>query len=339
MGAVLGLSKTLKKTSRAGLTLIDRHDYHLPRFMLPQALKDRSEEPNPIAIKKRAALPFEQILKGRNIRFIRGQAKAFGASGRRLAVSGKLIPYDCLIIATGSLPDFSEVAGAEGRAVPVQGLADVFRMRNQVEFAVQTFKFSAAQKKMRLVTIGGGWRGAVLAGAVKSLAEQVSARFGLKRSQVEIVVLESRSRAELDSKLLAALKKSGATVRYSSRAVSAGDEAVLLANGGTQPYNLLLWAGASRGAGLEGLVDEGGIKTDEHFSVNNFHRVYAVSSRPQGEYLARALPYYLNNRKTLFTYQAADSSRYPQDKSSLFGYITGLAGFGGALRYFFNSGR
>lgn len=333
--AALDLSKTFKNNNQTNLILTDRHDYHLPWFMLPEVLKNPSAEPNPIAVKKRAALPFEEILKGKNIQFIRGQAKVFSVSGRQLTVSGKLVPYDHLIVATGSQPDFSGVLGAEGRAMPVQGLADVFRIRNQIEFLAQSLRMNPAQKVLRLVIIGGGWQGAGLADAVKTLAGQVFVRFGLKLSQFEIIVLESKTESEQDSKLLAALKKSGATVHYSSRAVRADGNAVVLANDKTQPYDVLLWAGASRSLGLDGLVNPGEIKTDEHLLVNNFHQIYAVSSRSQAEYLARALPYLITNKKPTFRYKLdSDSEKNSPDKqTALLRYLWELMGIRGVLWY------
>ena len=333
--AALDLSKTFKNNNQTNLILIDRHDYHLPWFMLPEVLKNPSIEPNPVAVKKRATLLFEDIFKEKKINFVCGQAKVFNASGRQLTVSGKLVPYDHLIVATGKQPDFSGVLGAESRAMPLQGLADAFRIRYQVEFVAQGLRMNPAQKVFRLVIIGGGWRGAVLADAVKTLAEQVFDRFGLKLSKFEIIVLESKSEAEQDSRWLAALKKSGVTVRYSSRTVRADGNAVVLANGNTQPYDVLLWAGASRSSGLDGLVDAGEIKTDEHFLVKNLHQIYAISGRQQGKYLARALPYLITNKKPAFRYKldSASEKNSPDKQTSLLRYLWELMGIRGILQY------
>ncbi len=136
------------------VVLVDRNNYHA-FFPLLYQVAAADLEPEDIAYPVRATLR-----KLRNVHFLLGDVKNVDLATQVLEVDGRVVPYDYLILATGSTPHFFGVAGAAEYALPLRSLEEGVALRNHIlssfEAAVHEVE---AQRRERLVTfviVGGG---------------------------------------------------------------------------------------------------------------------------------------------------------------------------------------
>src|SRR5215472_9779758 len=112
----LRLTAKLRHHPTIGLTLVDRHDYHLALTELPR-----------VAGGTRAAdavrIPLQDMLAAR-VRFVQTQIKGFDLGGRRLLTEAGPIGWGRLVLALGSRPNDFAIPGLAQRTLSVYSAGD-----------------------------------------------------------------------------------------------------------------------------------------------------------------------------------------------------------------------
>jgi len=333
LSAALSLEKKFGRDKNIVITLIDKRDYHLFTPNLFEVASAEEELATISQMKKSITLPFAEILKGKNIKFIQSDLKRIYPEKKQLELDHKQINYDYLILALGSQSDFFNILGAEKYALVLKDLPDALRIRNQIEFAIATHKFDVNKKTVRVVMAGGGYTGVELVGELKGLADFLAWKNRYPREKIEIEVIEaanvlvpgSSSRASRDA--LGRLQELGVRVYLSARISEVDGHFVRLMSGEKIAYDVLLWtAGIKAGdchMEVAGLDKNGRLPVNEFFRVQNLHNVFAIGDmaavldakgRPvpasaqdaqdQAKYLAYALPYIIKNQKPPLPYKS-----------------------------------
>jgi NADH:quinone reductase (non-electrogenic) len=153
------------------LTIVDRHNYHLFQPLLYQ-VATASLSPADIAS------PIRWILRHqRNVRVLLAAAQAIDVAGRSVSIEpGGSLPYDYLIVATGSAHAYFGHPEWARRAPGLKTLDDALEIRRQVLLA-----FEAAEREsdpaverrlLTFVIVGGGPTGVELAGALAEIARR-----------------------------------------------------------------------------------------------------------------------------------------------------------------------
>jgi NADH dehydrogenase len=175
--------------------VVDRRNHHLFQPLLYQ-VATATLSPGDIAYPIRAILA-----RQKNARVLLDEAVAVDAGRRIVRFAGEgEVPYDFLIVATGSRHAYFGHTDWERDAPGLKTLEDALEIRRRVLLAFETAERETdpARRAMRLtfVLIGGGPTGAELAGAIAEIARHVLV--GQFRSidprEARIVLLEAGPR-------------------------------------------------------------------------------------------------------------------------------------------------
>lgn len=326
LGAALGLEKKFRNNKNIAVTLIDRRGYHLFTPNLYEAASSEEELTAIAQIKQSLSLSFAEILKGKNIRFIKGELKGVDAAKKQLELGRGKINYDYLILALGSKSDFFGIVGAEKYALELKDLPDALRIRNQIEFAVQARKFDINKKNIRLVVAGGGYTGVELAGELKNLADFLAWKNGYPREKIEIEILDAGTSlvkghdSRLSRDVYGRLRGLGVRISLSARVAEVDEHFIWLMSGEKIAYDVLLWTAGVKAQTvfLPGAEPDkkGRLPVNGLFEVKGQNHIFALGdnaavlngkgqpvyssaqdARDQADYLAYALPYIIKNQK------------------------------------------
>ncbi len=236
--------------------LIDRHNYHC---FLPLLYQVAAAELEPEEI----AYPVRTILwKLPNARFVLADVKGVDLARRVLETDGPAIPYDFLMLATGSVSHFFGIPGADEHAFPLKTLEQGVALRTRILRCFERAAFEIdPERRRRMLTfaiVGGGPTGVEFAGA---LAELIYGPFVRDYSmldfrEIRIVLLEAMDGLlpglpeRLRGYALARLWRMGVEVRLQATVSQITGEAVRLKDGTVIPTETVVWTAGVRGDAL-----------------------------------------------------------------------------------------
>jgi NADH:ubiquinone reductase (H+-translocating) len=209
-----------------------------------------------------------------------------------IAEGGKEFPYDHLILALGSQPNFFGVRGVEEHGLALGGLADALRIHNRV---IERFEEATLDPgelpdpRLTFVIIGGGSTGVETAAEIHALiSEALAPDFpNIDVDEVRIFVIEAGQEilGELDPALRRAasmeLAARGIKVITGVRATEVTAELVKLDDGREIRTQNVVWtAGIRPNAKLKDLdlplTEQDGVIVDEHLRVADRSGVWAI---------------------------------------------------------------
>ncbi len=216
--------------------LLDARNYHLFTPLLYQvatALLDPSD----------IAYPFRTVFRhSRNVRFRQARITGVDFDGRRLTVAGgERIPYDTLVLATGSANAYFGNPELAERTIGMKHLDEAMRLRNHVlsclERAAQTTDPGERAEWLTFVIVGGGPTGVEYSGALAELLDMVLGRDfpELPPGSARVVLVEGAGRLlgpfhpKLGAYAADTLRSRGVDVRLSTLVREATESAAVLA--------------------------------------------------------------------------------------------------------------
>jgi len=242
--------------------LIDRNNYHLFTPLLYQVA---SSLLNPSDI----AYPVRAVFRGSpNVRFRVAQVTgvAFDAKVVQTADGGRL-PYDCLVIATGSATNFFGMISVERAAHGLKDLPEAVALRTHVirafEGAARETDQAALRARLTFVVVGGGPTGVEYAGALSELIHRVLIRdyAELDLRAVRVILVEALDHVlpaflpALSEDARKRLERLGVEVRLGARLLDATDGRITLSSGETLAARTLVWAAGVKPAELDTALD------------------------------------------------------------------------------------
>ena len=226
-------AKALKKAP-ASVTLLDRRNFHLFQPLLYQVATG-SLSPGEITSPLRAV-----FRKQSNTQVLLGEAVDLDAERRRLLLSDGEIPYDSLIVATGS-EDFYFGHQDWPRVAPgLKSIEEATDIRSRILFAFEAAERESDPVKRRewltFVMVGGGPTGVELAGALGDIAHDTLRRDfrSINPQEAVIVLLEGGPRIlpvyppDLSAKAERSLTRLGVTIRTNALATDIDETGVTL---------------------------------------------------------------------------------------------------------------
>ncbi|GAC1413495.1 MAG: NAD(P)/FAD-dependent oxidoreductase [Candidatus Doudnabacteria bacterium] len=326
VNVAVGLSKKVS-VEEAKIILVDQQDYHLYHPNLYEIASFEEEFASIEDLKKSTALPFSEILPS-SVQFIQGVAESISQKNKTVTVSGKTISFDYLVVALGSTADYFGIPGVAENARSMKSLGDVLRLKNDIEFLVQSHRQNSIKKYLRIVVAGGGYTGVELAGEMTNLLSIVAWKnnYPLDRIQVEIIEGSSQLMLGMPSVVSSAayyrLKSIGVNVLLNSIISAVNTKQISLSNGETINYDLLTWTGGVKSVDIP---FDGETKkdkkhrcmTESDLTLTGFSNIYMIGDNacvmdakniplPQtatqailhAEYVVKALNAKLKNKKT-----------------------------------------
>ena len=282
----LSAAKALGK-SKVRVTLVDRRNYHL---FVPLLYQVATAALSPADI----AAPIRQVLSAYpNIDTVLGEVVGVDPQARQVKLAdGGHIPYDALILATGSMYNYF---GHDDWAMHAPGLKTIENARTIRARLLRAFERAEIeadpvirQALLTIVVIGGGPTGVEMAGTIAELA-----RFTLVNDfrridprWARVILIEAGPRVlatfpgDLPAYASRALAGIGVEVRLNTMveaieagAVTAGGERIaastIVWGAGIQAEPSAAWLGAETGR-------MGRIKVAPDLSIPGFERIYAL---------------------------------------------------------------
>ena len=214
----LSAAQALKR-SPVDVTLLDRRNFHLFQPLLYQVATG-SLSPGEIASPLRAVLR-----RQKNTQVLLGDAVDLDAAGRRVILSDGEIPYDSLIVATGSTDFYFGHDEWRDTAPGLKSIEEATAIRHKILYAFEAAEREHDPVKRRewltFVIVGAGPTGVELAGALGEIAHDTLRRDfrSIDPEEAVIYLLEGGPRVlaaypeGLSAKAEESLRKLGVTPR------------------------------------------------------------------------------------------------------------------------------
>jgi NADH:ubiquinone reductase (H+-translocating) len=259
------------------VTLVDRRNFHLFQPLLYQVATGGLSPAN-------IAAPLRSVLQRQhNVEVLLGDVCSFDLSGHRVALTDGSIPFDFLVVATGSETSYFGHDAWEPFAPGLKTIEDATQIRRRVLLAFEAAERETNAENIRrwltFVIVGGGPTGAELAGALAEIARHTLADEFRKidPSQATILLLEGENRLlqayppELSEKARIQLAQLGVQVRTEAIVTDVRAGRVTFRCGEQTELietHTVLWAAGVRASPLgKRLADAAGIETDRQGRV------------------------------------------------------------------------
>lgn len=237
-GGFSGLSaaRALRR-AKVQVTLVDRCNYHLFQPLLYQVATGALSPAN-------IAAPLRGVLKRqKNTRVLLGEAVDIDVQRGRVILSDGEVPYDTLIVATGSRHQYFGHPQWEACAPGLKTIEDATDMRRRILLAFEAAERETNQERLRawltFVIVGGGPTGVELAGALGEISQDTLKNDfrNIDPAQARILLVEGADRVltayppELSAAAKRMLERLGVTVRISTTVTEVTPESVTLRAG------------------------------------------------------------------------------------------------------------
>jgi len=267
LNAVQGL-----KGADVHVTLVDRRNFHLFQPLLYQ-VATAALSPGDIAS------PLRVIFRRQsNVSVLLGEVIGFDLAGRRVLLQDGELPYDTLVVATGSRHAYFGHDAWERVAPGLKTVEDALDIRRRIFMAYEAAERETDPARRRawltFVVVGGGPTGVELAGALREIAA-LSMRDNYRRvnpAEIQVLLLEMSDRVlppytpAISLRARQQLERLGVAVRTGSKVTAVDAAAVTIeAEGATEviPTRTVLWAAGVQASPLgRALCAQAGCETD-----------------------------------------------------------------------------
>ena len=283
--AGLSAAHALKDT-RAQVTVIDSHNYHLFQPLLYQ-VATASLSPADIA------QPIRSILKHQaNARVLLGEVTAIDKQARQVTVGGNRIGFDYLIVATGARHSYFGKDHWAEHAPGIKSVDDATQVRANILLAFERAEVETdrARRKALLtfVVVGGGPTGVEMAGAIAELARNSITRDfrSITPRCATVLLVEAGPRLlpvmpkKLSQEAKRALEKLGVEVRLGKPVTQITRASVTLGEE-TIAARTIIWAAGVRASAAGGWLDTptdriGRVIVNRDFSIPGYRRIFVA---------------------------------------------------------------
>ena len=283
--AGLYATRELFKDDSLRVTLVDRHNYHL---FLPLAYQvaiaglESSDIAHPVR---------DVVRRHPHTSFVMGDVEKIDREQQKIVVDGEDLPYDYLIVASGSKTNTLGIPGVEEHAIGLKDMHDALRIRNRILSACEEASLLTDDEQiaplLTFLIVGGGPTGVELAGSLGEIRRRILPRYypEIDRSLFRVVLIESSDRplSMLDKRLSSyteeSLKEFGVELRLGTRVSEVTPQGVHTEDGEFIESFTTIWAAGVTGAPIDGLgePDKGGrIPTRHTLQLEDDPHVYVV---------------------------------------------------------------
>ena len=254
MSAAQTLERMTRRRHDLEVTLVSQSNFLLFTPMLAEVASSALEAQH-IAAPIRAACPYTNFIHG-DVARIDSEPRQVLVRSRRSATP-QAVPYDHLVLAMGSVPNFHGLPGLAEHAITLKTLEDAValrhRMLSQLERADTETDPAARQRRLTFVVAGGGFAGAETIAELFDLVSSVRRYYqNLGPQDARFVLVHSRDRilpelsADLGAYALDKLSARGIEFQLGRRVAAAADGSVTLDDGTQIPCNTFVWTAGNQ---------------------------------------------------------------------------------------------
>lgn len=280
------LAKTLKN-KEVDVLLVDKHNYHTFQPLMYQVATG-SLEADSIAFSIRKTFEGQK-----NFRFRIAEVKKVDTDKNSIETSIGDIPYDYLIIATGSTTNFFGNKEMEQNALPMKSIVEALNLRSSIlqniEKALLLPTKQEREPYLTFVLVGAGPTGAELAGSIAEIRNFVLSKDypELNKEEMKVYLVDflpkvlSNMSEQASKKAQQFLESMNVEVLTGVKVESYNGEVIAFEGGRKINTKNVIWS-----AGVMGIVPEGFSKeqiakgnrlsTDEINRVTGLNNVFAI---------------------------------------------------------------
>lgn len=282
----LQLAKSLKNAP-VQVVLIDKNNYHTFQPLLYQVATAGLEADS-------IAYPIRKIFKGQtNFHFRWGEVQEIVADKNLLRTTVGDLPYDYLIIATGTTTNYFGNTAIEQHAMPMKSVTEALNLRSMIlqnfEQALLSDNIKEQEALMTFAVVGGGPTGVELAGALCELKKHVLPNdypeLDFRKMRVLLIesgaeVLQAMSEPN-QQKAKTYLEELGCEVWLQTKVAAYDGSTVNFQDGKSLHTKNLLWAAGIKGVTIPGLNadalnNRGRYVIDEYCRIKGYENIFAI---------------------------------------------------------------
>ena len=283
------------KSDLVDVTLIDRRNYHLFQPLLYQVATG-SLSPGQISAPLRSVLSREK-----NARVLLGSVEDVDPDSKQVFLAdGAVLPYDSLIVASGSQTSYFGHNEWQEWAPGLKSVEEATTIRHKILYA-----FEVAERILdpvercawlTFVIVGAGPTGVELAGAIAEIARQTLRDDfrSIRPEEAQIILLDGAPRVltpfpeDLAEKAARSLAKLGVTVKCGAMVVDVNKDGLTIEFDKRADYisaKTVIWAGGITASPLGRILacranaetDKGGrVKVKPDLTISNYPDIYVI---------------------------------------------------------------
>lgn len=268
--------------------LLDKNNYHLFTPLLYQVASSLLD-PSDIAYPIRAV-----FRDAKNVRFQMATVTEIDLHAQLIRTKdGALIPYDYLVIATGSVTNYFGLQSVARIAHELKDIPEALELRNHIlrcfEAAARAADETVRRRWLTFVIVGAGPNGVEYAGALSELIRLVLVRDfpELDMKTVRIVLVEAQGQvlptfpAKLGQYAQWQLERRGIEVRLHARVLDVTGDTVRLSSGETLEAKTLIWAAGVKASEIATVpplprTRAGRIEVDQFLRAKGQERIFVI---------------------------------------------------------------
>jgi len=278
------------KNEQVEITIISDTNYYLFTPMLPQVASGLLH-PSNITIPVRCFCKKAKFLQA-SIESI-DLEQQFVTIQRSFDNKDHTLEYDYLIIALGGQTNYFGNENIKKHSFTMMSISDAIAIKNHLivmlEHAAQTGNHELQRTLLTFVVVGAGFAGVETVSEINQfLKSSISKSYpSINPKNINVILISSKDRIlpEINEKLAEkaskVLERDGVTIMKNTRAEDAGEEHVLLSNGGKLSCATLIWTGGTKMTKvISDLKCEHGINqrlvVDESLMMRNKENVFVL---------------------------------------------------------------
>lgn len=284
----LELERRMGRRADLDVTLVNRDNFFLFTPMLHEVAASDLELTTIVN-------PVRKLL--RKVQLFAGNVERVDLEKNQLTLShgfkrhSHTLSYDHLIFALGSVANFHNLPGLEGRAMTMKSLGDAVALRNRVIAHLEEADTECAREEreplLTFVVAGGGFAGVETAAAVHDFLHKALPLYrNLNPKMLRLLLVHSGAclLPELGENLGRyshnALARRGVEIVLNARVSAVSDDSVTLSNGAAVRSSTIIWtAGTTPNPLLQTLPcsrDRGRVVVNEYLQVPDFPNVWGI---------------------------------------------------------------
>jgi NADH dehydrogenase len=244
------LSHYLSHDDDYEIIIVDRKDYQTYYSALYEAATTEHALIDAKKVKGTVAIPFNEVFSHGQVKVFKAYIDSIDLDNGKIVTDSRILPFDYLVIAMGSISDFYGIPGLEKHSFTLKSLEDAIMIRNRVEEIV-TKKDTAT-----IIIGGGGFAGTEFAGELHNLIKQECLHHNKKPHNFRLLVIEGApgylpGLPDKVSKIAKdRLDAMGVDTKFSTLITEAGKDYVIINKAERVDCDLLVWTGGVRSCKL-----------------------------------------------------------------------------------------